>query len=282
MADKTALIGVDWGSSSVRAFRIAAGGTILDTRRARDGVFTGQGAYEARLRTLLGDWLTRDVPILLCGMIGSDRGWLPAPYIAAPTSFADLKPIRAPFDRPAFIVPGVSFTDGEICEVMRGEETLLAGLEETDVTVCLPGTHSKWAQIEGGRLTRFRTYMTGELRAAVLANGALATGVEQVASPDAFAQGLRAAADGATRALFQARARRLLGQLKPEHTAAFVDGVLIGAEIAQEPAQTVTLIASGAIAAQYGAALADRACTVDPETLAARGLLRIARGAGLL
>ena len=95
--------------------------------------------------------------------------------------------------------------------------------------------------------------------------------------------GLRAAANGATHALFQARARRLLGTLAPEHTAAFVDGVLIGAEIAHEPARAVTLVAAGAIADQYQAALTDRACTIiDPEPLAARGLLRIARGAGLI
>jgi len=188
----TALIGVDWGSSSVRAFRIAGDGAVQDTRRTSDGVFTGSGPYDARLRALLGDWLADGVPILLCGMIGSDRGWLPAPYVEAPTMLGDLKPVRAPFDRPAYIVPGVSFADGETCEVMRGEETLLAGLGVDSATVCLPGTHSKWADIAGGRLTRFRTYMTGELRAAVLANGALATGVAQTPSADAFAQGLRA------------------------------------------------------------------------------------------
>jgi 2-dehydro-3-deoxygalactonokinase len=282
MTDKTALLGIDWGSSNVRAFRIAADGAIIETRRAGDGVFTGAGPYDARLRAVLGDWLDEGAPILMCGMIGSDRGWQPVPYAEAPVALADLAPARVAFDRPAHIVPGVSFRDGETCDVMRGEETLLAGLDPADATVCLPGTHSKWAQIEGGRLARFRTYMTGEIRAAVLSSGALATGVEQAVSPDAFAKGLRAAADGTTRALFQARARRLLGTLRPEHTASFVDGVLIGAELARENAPESTLIASGAIADQYETALGFACIRLDPEPLAARGLHRIAQRAGLI
>jgi 2-dehydro-3-deoxygalactonokinase len=213
-------------------------------------------------------------------MIGSDRGWVHAPYVEAPATL-DLKPVAAPFDD-AHIVPGIAFVDGETCDVMRGEETLLAGLDAPDAVVCLPGTHSKWATLESGRLTRFRTYMTGEIRAAMLASGAFATGVEQAASPGAFAQGLHAAGP-VTAALFQARARRLLGKLAPEHTASFVDGVLIGAEIADAPAHAVTLVAAGPIAGQYKSALAGRiGAVVDPEPLAARGLLRIARRAGLV
>ncbi len=168
-------------------------------------------------------------------------------------------------------------------------ETLIAGLlaqaKIARATVCLPGTHSKWADIADGRIVSFRTYMTGEVRAALLERGALATGIAQQPSAEAFAQGSRAAADGVTRALFQARARRLLGSLAPEHTAAFVDGVLIGAEVARETASSPILVARDAIADSYAAALAlrDRAFTqVDPEPLAARGLLELARQAGIV
>jgi 2-dehydro-3-deoxygalactonokinase len=287
----TVLLGVDWGSSSLRVFRIAADGSILDTRRAADGVFTGSGSYESRLRAVLGDWLTDAVPILLCGMVGSDRGWMHAPYIAAPAGIADLARalVDVPFERPAWIVPGICFADGEIREVMRGEETLIAGFlaRETaaHATICLPGTHSKWADIVDGRIAGFRTYMTGEVRAALLERGALATGMEQRHATDAFAQGLRSAETGVTRALFQARARRLLGMLAPEHTAAFVDGVLIGDEIARETALSPTLAARGPIADAYAAAFAlgGRFCRiVDPEPLAARGLLELAHRAGIV
>ena len=289
----TVLLGADWGSSSLHVFRIGADGSILDTRRTSDGVFAGNGSFDSLLRSIFGDWLGDDLPILLCGMIGSDRGWVHAPYVAAPANTADISRAMmcAPFERPAWIVPGVSFADGETREVMRGEETLIAGLLAREkagrATICLPGTHSKWVDIVDGRIAAFRTYMTGEIRASLLERGALATGVEQGPSADAFAEGVHAAGDGVTRALFQARARRLLGRLASEHVAAFVDGVLIGDEVARETASggSPILAARGVIAEGYGAALALRGVAfrnVDPEPLAARGLLELARQAGIV
>jgi 2-dehydro-3-deoxygalactonokinase len=290
-----ALLGVDWGSSSARAFAIAPDGAIVDVRRADDGVFVRPGAFDERLRLLLGDWLERwpDAPILLCGMVGSDRGWIHAPYVAAPAGIDDLAAslVQATFGRPAHIVPGVSYIAGDTCEVMRGEETLLMGLASSagPVAVCLPGTHTKWADLSEGRIVSFRTYMSGEVRAALLAGGALATPVEQTASPQAFTAGLRASQTdrGLTRNLFQARARRLLGTLSHEHTAAFVGGVLLGEEIASERqaghlAGPIVMAARGPLADAYGAALVQAGCaftTAEPEMLAAQGLLRIARRA---
>jgi 2-dehydro-3-deoxygalactonokinase len=288
------LLGVDWGSSSVRAFAIANDGAAAAVKRADDGVFTGSGPFGARLRGHLGDWLERwpHAPVLLCGMVGSDRGWVHAPYVAAPAGLSELAGalVPAPFECSARIVPGVSFTSGETCEVLRGEETLLMGLGEraSGTLVCLPGTHSKWADLADGRIAGFRTYMTGELRALLLSQGALATTITQIDSHDAFLAGLAAAREDAapTRALFQARARRLLGRLAPQHTASFVSGILIGAEIACEAgAAAVLLAARGDLAAAYSAALREARIAVsaaDPEPLAASGLLRIAVAAGLV
>jgi 2-dehydro-3-deoxygalactonokinase len=288
------LIGVDWGSTSVRAFAIAADGTVHDTRRADDGVFAGTGDYADRLRALLGDWNERwpEALILLCGMVGSDRGWQLAPYVPAPAdgrAIADAL-INVSFDRPAYIVPGISFAEGRARDVMRGEETLLLGLSvrHPNAVICLPGTHSKWAKLEDARIMRFRTHMTGELRARMLAQGALATDAPQEFSRDAFRAGLAAAAQGATFGLFQARARRLLGTLEAAHMAAFVSGVLIGDEIASETLignlrGPVVLAADGPMAEAYGEALADAGVIfAPPEPLAARGLHAIARVAGLV
>ena len=293
--NQVVLLGVDWGSSSVRAFAIAPDGGAVAVKRAEDGVFTADGAFDQRLRRLLGDWLERwpAAPVLLCGMIGSDRGWVHAPYVEGPAGIGELAGalVSARFERTARIVPGVCVARGDACEVMRGEETLLMGLatRAAHAVVCLPGTHSKWADLAGGRIADFRTYMTGELRALLLSHGSLAATVAQVPSRDAFLAGFAAAKeDGApTRTLFQARARRLLGRLAPEHTAAFVSGVLIGAEMAGEAdaATSVLLAARGDLADAYGAALgaADRDfVVVDPEQLAASGLLRIAAAAGLV
>ncbi|MBS0472387.1 MAG: 2-dehydro-3-deoxygalactonokinase [Proteobacteria bacterium] len=290
----TVLIGVDWGSTSLRAFAIAADGTAREIRRAEDGVFAGTGDYAGRLRAVLGDWLARwpDAPILLCGMIGSDRGWLHAPYVAAPAGADDIAAalLQVPFERPAFIVPGISFAEGDMREVMRGEETLLLALASNnpDAVVCLPGTHSKWARLQSGRISGFRTHMTGEIRATLLSQGALATGVAQEPSVDAFRAGLAASSQGVTRGLFQARARRLLGTLDARHTAAFVSGVLIGdevssAKLAGDLRAPIILAARGAVAVDYVEALAGTGISViDPEPLAAQGLLLLARGAKLI
>ena len=80
------MIGIDWGSSSVRSMRIAGDGRILEIRRAGDGVITSRGDFAARLRTQIGDWQDEawSLPVVLCGMVGSDRGWREAPYVPAP------------------------------------------------------------------------------------------------------------------------------------------------------------------------------------------------------
>jgi len=290
-----ALIGIDWGSSSMRAMRISDGGAILDVRRAQDGVFTGTGDFAVRLRAHLGDWRARadEIPIVLCGMIGSDRGWVRSGYVAAPAGLDDLAQALtdAPFDGVARIVPGVSLSAGDSAEVMRGEETLVMGFVAHagigDARLCMPGTHSKWVSLRNGRIEAFRTYMTGELRALVLAGGALATDSAQTDSRDAFREGLKASGAALAQRLFQARARRLLGGLPPEHTAAFVSGVLIGEEIEAESRDTrpVFVLARDGLAADYRIALEEAGIAhtlVDPEPLAALGLWRIARAAGLL
>ena len=295
---KIALVGVDWGSTSARAFRIAPDGGIIDVRRAEDGVFAGHDSFDKRLRSLIGEWLPSEdpPPILLCGMIGSDRGWVHAPYVAAPSGLDDLARglVFAPFDGAACIVPGVSLVVGETCEVMRGEETLLMGLaaQESRRTVCLPGTHSKWVDLIDGRIVAFRTCMTGEMRALLLGGGTLAPQVPQVPSRREFLNGLVASREAgalATR-LFQARARRLLGNLAAEHVAAFVSGILIGDEIERQVSnatrrEPIVLVARGVLAEDYSVALklaGQPFNTVDPETLAAAGLLKIAVCAGLV
>lgn len=295
--NETAILGVDWGSSSVRAMRIDGEGRILEVRRAKDGVLTRSGDFQARLRAHIGDWLTTTpkLPVVLCGMIGSDRGWHPAGYVAAPASLSDLAHTLTapPFAGVARIVPGVSLSDGDEAEVMRGEETLVMGfLTQTGLSeacLCLPGTHSKWIRVRAGRIDRFRTYMTGELRALLLENGALATANAQTEAPDAFQRGMKAAGTALSRALFQARSRRLLGGLPAEHTAAFVSGVLLGQEIAAEALRReqdvpIFVLARDALARDYGFALGQANIAhsiVDPEPLAALGLWCIARQAGL-
>src|SRR4051812_44707358 len=90
-ARTTALIAIDWGTSSARAYRVANNGEVLEERHQPLGILHVQnGNFAAAFTSLLGDWTTLDVPRLACGMIGSRQGWIEAPYRTCPVALADL------------------------------------------------------------------------------------------------------------------------------------------------------------------------------------------------
>src|SRR5690606_31171093 len=161
-------IALDWGTSNMRAWAMGADDTVLARASSAKGM--GQlrpDEFEPALIETVGDWLIegRRVPVIACGMVGARQGWIEAAYAQVPTPpiAAAMTPAPANGLRIAvFIVPGVS--QAEPADVMRGEETQIAGFtaRHGDGIVCLPGTHSKWAMVENGKITRFRTAMTGE------------------------------------------------------------------------------------------------------------------------
>ncbi len=107
----------------------------------------------------------------MAGMVGSRNGWVEAPYAPLPASAADLRAQLIRIDRPdggaAYIVPGVSAVIDGMGEVIRGEETLAIGSGVTDGVILSPGTHPKWIEMEGGRIRRFHTFLTGEFFAVL-------------------------------------------------------------------------------------------------------------------
>jgi len=171
------LIAIDWGTSSLRGARFDRQGQRQDERHFPRGILTvAPGEFPAVFDTCFGDWMQDPQALcLLSGMVGSRQGWHEAPYCPCPAGFAELgqhllwlQPERLA------IVPGLSVQqhDGLAFaqhDVMRGEEIqifgalALAGVQ--DATVILPGTHSKWAQVQQGRVTGFRSFMTGEVYA---------------------------------------------------------------------------------------------------------------------
>ena len=115
------------------------------------------------------------LPVLMCGMIGSRQGWAEAPYCRLPAGLAELAgSLHAmPGGRQRIaIVAGVASLPADAApDVMRGEETqvlgALAAMRLSDGLFVLPGTHSKWVTVVDGRITAFKTYMTGEVFAAM-------------------------------------------------------------------------------------------------------------------
>ncbi|MGE3873159.1 MAG: 2-dehydro-3-deoxygalactonokinase [Parvibaculaceae bacterium] len=247
MTEPVAMIAVDWGTTNRRAWALGRDGKVLGERN------DGEGLLRVKLRdfarsfaTFAAPWLggAEPLPVLMCGMVGSKLGWVEAPYIEAPVDLGSLarRLHPVPFDGNAriAIVPGVSCGGRGVPDVMRGEECqVLAVLAERrlrDATLLLPGTHSKWVQIEAGKLRSFRTYMTGELYNALTSSGTLAQLMEKGDADDAaFAQGLRQAqAEGPgalMHLLFGARTLGLFDLLPRASLASYLSGLLIAAEV---------------------------------------------------
>jgi len=301
-----ALIAIDWGTTSARAYRLDAAGEVLATHSAPLGIKAiHDGQFRPALDALLADWRDDAAPRIACGMIGSRQGWIEAPYVDCPAGLAKLGEMltQTPGGGLA-IVPGARCVDAAgVPDVMRGEETQLAGALRDDVPrmlAVLPGTHSKWALVERGVLIDFATYMTGELYAILLdhsilgrmaANGADLASAAGMAFKRGVARGL--AANGFAHAVFGARTLALAGDLAPEEVGDWLSGVLIGDEIraarswARErgaDAADVRVIGDDTIVARYMTALGEAGVRAEagPAVAAAQGLFRIARHAGLL
>ena len=131
------------------------------------------GEYPATLRRLAGRWLDANpgLPIIASGMVGSRHGWREAAYVPCPAGPRDVAARLTAVEaegRSAVLAPGLSYEDEAGVDVMRGEETEIFGIADAGARlIVLPGSHSKWARVEGERMVAFKTFITGELFAAL-------------------------------------------------------------------------------------------------------------------
>ncbi|WP_174874019.1 2-dehydro-3-deoxygalactonokinase [Vogesella oryzae] len=301
-----ALIGLDWGSTQVRAFLYGQHGRLLDSMQAPLGVShhpgaAGVAAVEAWLAAWLQTW--RHVPVLACGMVGSQQGWQLAPYLPTPLPLATLgrHVIRLEaWGRTVAIVPGVCHDnagDG-FRDVMRGEETQLAGLAAaypelvSPELILTPGTHNKWLQLHDGQLLSLSTCMTGELYALLREYSLLAPLLADGPFDSAqFLAGVDCARDKHDwlHQLFGVRARGVQRQLGAAALNDWLSGLLIGYEIhavlaASHGVQRCGLIGAPALVKRYATALKQLGIvtvSLDGDRAASAGLWRIACQAGL-
>lgn len=293
------MIGIDWGTTRLRAYRMAPDGTVLARRDTPRGVLGIEpGGFPDTLRGAIGDWIAEgDSQVLICGMAGSQIGWIDAPYLPCPADLDALAEaaVVAPFDGAAVrIVPGLSWRDRHgVPEVMRGEETQMLGaaLGDDATTICLPGSHTKWAAMAGGAVTGFTTHLSGEAFAALSGHTILGRMMDVGAPhhPSGFARGVARARQGGglLHHLFGLRASSIFNEINEAEAASFLSGLLIGHEVAaaleEGVAPPVILIGADVLTARYGAALdifgiPHRSATPDA---AAQGLYRIAERLGM-
>ena len=316
-----ALLALDWGTSSLRAFLMSNTGEVLDSRHAPTGIQhlpapAETGGFEQAFAQIARDWLARwpALPVVAGGMVGSAQGWKETPYARCPADARALAAqgvrVQSGLGPEVLIAPGVLFdVPDRSPDVMRGEEIQIAGALAAHppwaerACVVLPGTHSKWARIEDGRIVSFATYMTGELYAVLRRHSILgrlmlegATAGASVAEA-AFAQGLEAARASMpgdlTYQLFATRTLGLTKRLPTEALGDYLSGLLIGHELVSglgisramfDAGAPLILIGDAALCRRYGHAL-ERLGAPEHTRLdntAPRGLWEFARAAGLV
>ena len=297
-----ALIGIDWGTSSLRAFLIGMQGEVLDSVTTGEGIMQiPDRNFDVVFDRLVGSFQSNaGLPIVVSGMITSRNGWVETPYVTMPTGPEHLARslVRHQSQSGALIhfVTGATTEHISGPDVMRGEETQIIGsaaLGLSDGVFVMPGTHSKWVHVAGGKIQDFATYMTGEVFASLKDHTILGTLME-VGDFDlpAFQKGVSAAQDRRANLLhdlFHVRTLPLMGKLKETETADFLSGLLIGTEIVaalrkNEAAKRVTIVGRNDLADRYEIALqaVGISCHRAPDDIAAKGHFLIAQAAGLL
>lgn len=205
--------------------------------------------FSAALLALCGDWVRQfSCPLIASGMVGSRQGWKEAPYLDCPATVLQatqaltvvaLEDAGQPyFARHLHIAPGLRCAEpnGQF-DVMRGEEIQIWGAGIAPDSLCvLPGTHSKWAWVGGnGQITRFQTYMTGELFGLLTKHSILGRlMVFGETSQDDFVSGVRVGMSShaqASHVIFSARTAGLMGSIAPQGLPDYLSGLLIGIEL---------------------------------------------------
>lgn len=251
------LIALDWGTTSLRGF-LMQGAKVVQARQSGQGIqhlpVAGPAGFEQAFAEIVGDWVRQwpTIKIVASGMVGSRQGWFEAPYIACPADIDALAQslvlVPSGLGPAIAIAPGVLFDEaGSLPDVMRGEEIQIAGvLSESSQwalrsCIVLPGTHSKWVRVEGGKICQFSTYMTGELFAVLCTHSILGRLLPEIRKPRdepdgaafelGLAQAQRSRPGDLAHQIFATRTLGLTGRFPHSSLADYLSGLLIGSEL---------------------------------------------------
>lgn len=281
------LLALDWGSSRLRAAWLDDHGQAIEERSFARGVLTvPPGEFAEVFQRCVGDWMQRPGALcLMSGMVGSQQGWQQTAYGACPAGFDDIA-AKLNWVEPGriAIVPGLccnhtglagSGALATIPDVMRGEETQILGalqyLAMQDGLLVLPGTHSKWAHVQGGKIQHFSTFMTGEFYALLRQHSILSRTLPTVDDDidwAAFDQGV-AVAERSTSLLqsaFSVRALSLFDRMAAASRPSYLSGLLIGEELRAQVLSLdsqVVLVGADDLTQRYERALSTRGVAVQ-------------------
>ena len=241
---KAKWIAADWGTTHMRAWAIGKEDKVLAFRESNEGMKDlQQNEFEPVLLRLIESWLdnTKITTVMSCGMVGAKQGWVETPYLKTPCVPIDNNQLTTAntLDKRIIVhlVPGVM--QNHPADIMRGEETQIAGFinknQDFNGVVCLPGTHSKWVNINEGQITSFKTFMTGELF-GVITNHTLirhSTSIKgwiQESFEDGIHEGFNNPGLIASN-LFSLRAESIVNNLGRDQARSTLSGLLLGVEL---------------------------------------------------
>jgi 2-dehydro-3-deoxygalactonokinase len=309
MTDSPTHIAGDWGTTHLR-LHLCRGAAVLD-KIDGPGIGASSASAEATLFESIDGW-TRNhgrLPIWLAGMVGSRNGWKEVSYASCPADEKSLRRSMLRFSAHAHevaIAAGVSCTNPHGApDVMRGEETQILGaiaassaLGHGRTVMVLPGTHTKWALVEDGRLLAFQTSLSGELYSLLSERSTLlkasASGDTAIADDDraGFAAGLRRSRElvhvPLAHLLFEVRSRQLIEGMSHAAAASYLSGLIIGQDVlgalplferALNSNSSVPIIGAPKLTALYSAALSAHgigALPLDATVLTIAGLHALA------
>jgi 2-dehydro-3-deoxygalactonokinase len=265
------LVAIDWGTSALRAALLDEHGQALQERSLARGILSVKPAeFEAVFDAACADWMNAGAQFaLIGGMAGSRQGWVETPYCRCPASFADVAAALA-WVKPGriAIVPGLCCESQGTPDVMRGEEIQVFGalqlLGMEQALLVLPGTHSKWVHVAGGRIETFSTFMTGEFYALLRQHSILARTLPQTDGEfdtQAFERGIHHAVQvgNLLQAAFSARTLALFDRMPAAALPSYLSGLVVGEELRSQKIQNLSgpaiVIGSHALVLRYELAL---------------------------
>ncbi len=245
------IIGVDWGTSHLRAFlcKINSNKTLSLIDKANSfGVSKVINSFEQTLLDCITPWVAQygKVPIFMMGQIGSSIGWKETAYLPCPTELGYITSRCVNFTcsgHEITIIPGLSCRlRNDNYDVMRGEELQILGWLQQNPQhftgthlICLPGTHTKWVLIKEGKVELFKTAMTGELFDLLTNHSILIQKSHASFDQPSFQKGadftLKNELGSFTHGLFSVRSKQLFGELTNSQASSYLSGLLIGSDV---------------------------------------------------
>ncbi|WP_162946315.1 2-dehydro-3-deoxygalactonokinase [Chitinophaga barathri] len=202
------------------------------------------------------------IPVVMSGMVSSSIGLVELPYTKLPfnTDGTGLTPeFIENGHNPLLVISGACTAD----DVMRGEETKIVGaaasmpVTEQEKLLLLPGTHSKHVWVQGGQVTGFHTFMTGEFFALLSGGGILAGSVAEggafsdPANRESFISAVRHSREiPVLQHCFRVRTNQLLKGMPAEQNYYYLSGLLIGEELKAIKAGVPVYLMGGALHTQ--------------------------------